>query len=183
MAETNLIASLRYIAANSREVLLNSEKNDLREAADLIERLQRPDICPSDGMPCYVGKEPDDKHHRCGTSACGREQSAGTFQQGIEAARRLALYADECALILKQNGYPAKAQSLEAKARDVMTALKPTRESGEEKFVLVPKIATNAIKDAAFNHGFLVARGEPYETMFQSWWAALLRAALTTKKD
>lgn len=39
------------------------------------------------------------------------------------AARRLALYADMCAGILKERGYVGKGQSLEAKIRDVMDAL------------------------------------------------------------
>lgn len=42
------------------------------------------------------------------------------------AARRLALYADECALILKVEGYPAKAQSLESKRDDVIFAITGT---------------------------------------------------------
>jgi hypothetical protein len=40
----------------------------------------------------------------------------------ILAARRLALYADECALILREHGYVGKGQSLEAKVKEVMDA-------------------------------------------------------------
>jgi hypothetical protein len=57
----------------------------------------------------------------------------GTFigRLGL-AAKRLALYTDECALILKQRGYAGKAQSLESKAADVMAALAAAGPGREE---------------------------------------------------
>lgn len=43
----------------------------------------------------------------------------------ILAARRLALYADTCAALLKHAGYAGKAQSLEAKAAAVLATMPP----------------------------------------------------------
>jgi hypothetical protein len=39
------------------------------------------------------------------------------------AARRLALYADECSLVLKEKGYLGKSQSLDAQVAEVMSLL------------------------------------------------------------
>ncbi len=53
----------------------------------------RPDMCPSDDLPCYVGQGTDDAHWRCGTVQCGK--AAAPVSGDLDVKLRAAATARE----------------------------------------------------------------------------------------